>query len=79
MPSILYHDRPSEEYGWPFLNCGLNGRLATVNVLACPGSVMVFYWRNPSGDNVSYLRSSPILTFPKLLTVLPNSFFFFLL
>jgi hypothetical protein len=36
----------------PSLNCGLNAQLATMVVPANPGSVMEFYWGNPSGGNV---------------------------
>jgi hypothetical protein len=41
-----------------------------------PGSVVVFYWRNPGGENVGFcyfLRSSPVLTFQMLL-LLPDAF-----
>ncbi len=51
-----------------------------MEVPANSGSVMEFCWRNPGGENVSFfffsfLRSSPVLTFPKLV-LLPDAFLF---
>jgi Auxiliary Activity family 9 (formerly GH61) len=39
----------------PYLNCGLAAKLATMVVSVNPGSVMEFYWGNPSGTNVSHV------------------------
>src|SRR6266849_2541408 len=49
-----------------------------MKVPANSGLVMEFYWRNPGGENVSFLfflHSSPVLTFPKLL-LFPDEFLF---
>src|SRR6266849_6989440 len=50
-----------------------------MEVRANSGSAIEFYWRNPGVENVSFffsfLRSSPVLTFPKLV-LLPDTFLF---
>src|SRR6266446_5672361 len=38
----------------PSLSCGLDAQLATMVVPAIPGSVVIFYWGNPGGENVSF-------------------------
>ncbi len=45
----------------PDLNCGLNAQLAATVVSANPGSVLDFYWGNPSGGHVSRVFPSHIV------------------